>query len=59
MDTKTRLLYMLSTRDQPQTWGGHIQAESDWLEKIFHEKEARKKVGAAILISDKIHISLK
>ena len=50
---------MLSTRDPPQIQGGHIQAENDWLEKIFLEKGAQIKVGAAILISDKIHISLK
>ena len=32
MDTKTRPLYMLSTRDPPQT-KGHIQTESEGLEK--------------------------
>ena len=32
MDTKTRPLYMLSTRDPPQT-KGHIHTESDGQEK--------------------------
>jgi len=32
MDTKTRPLYMLSTRDPPQN-RGHIQTESEGLEK--------------------------
>ena len=32
---KQDALYMLSTRDPPQT-KGHIQTESEGLEKIFH-----------------------
>ena len=32
MDTKTRPLYMLLTRDPPQT-KGHLQTESEGLEK--------------------------
>ena len=32
MDTKTRSLYVLSTRDPPQN-RGHIQTESEGLEK--------------------------
>ena len=32
MDTKTRLLYMLSIRDPPQNMG-HIETESEGLEK--------------------------
>ena len=32
MDTKTRPLYMLSTRDPPQN-KGHIQTETEGLEK--------------------------
>ena len=34
MDTKTRPLHMLSTRDPPQN-RGHIQTESEGLEKDF------------------------
>ena len=50
---KTRPLYMLSTRD-PRQNGGHIQTESEGLEKIFHANGNQKKTGVAILISDKI-----
>ena len=32
MDSKTRPIYMLSTRDPPQT-KGHIQTESEGMEK--------------------------
>ena len=55
MDTKTRPLYMLSTRDPPQN-RGHIQTESKGLEKIFHANRDQKKAGVAILISDKIDL---
>ena len=58
MDTKTRPIYMLSTRDPLQT-SGHIQAESEGMEKIFHVNGNQKKVGVAILISDKIHFKIK
>ena len=37
MDTKTRPLYMLSTRDLPQN-KGHIQTESTGLEKDISRK---------------------
>ena len=53
MDTKTRPLYVLTTRDPPQN-KGHIQIESEGLEKIFHANRDQKKAGVAILISDKI-----
>ena len=49
---------MLSTRDPPQN-KGHIQFESEGLEKIFHTNGDRKKVGVAILISDKINFKTK
>ena len=45
--------YMLSTRDPPQN-KGHIQFESEGLENIYHTNGDRKKVGVAILISNKI-----
>ena len=51
MDTETRPLYMLSTRDPPQN-RGHIQTESEGLENIFHANRDQKKAGVAILISD-------
>ena len=53
MDTKTRPLYMLSTRDPPQN-KGHIQTESEGRKKIFYANRDQKKAGVTILISDKI-----
>ena len=58
MDTKTRPLYMLLTRDPPQN-RGHIQTESEGQKKIFHANRDRKKAGVAILISDKIDFKTK
>ena len=58
MDTKTRPLYMLSTRDPPQN-KGHKQTESEGLEKIFHANWDQKKAGIAILVSDKIDFKTK
>ena len=49
---------MLSTRDSPQT-KGHIQTESEGLEKIFNANGDQKKAGVAILISDKIDFEIK
>ena len=49
---------MLSTRDPPQN-KGHIQTESEGLEKIFHANGEQKKAGVAILISDKIDFKIK
>ena len=57
MDTKTRPLYMLSTRDPPQN-RGHIQTESEGLEKDIPCRD-KKKAGIAILISDKIDFKTK
>ena len=53
MDTKTRPLYMQSTRDLPQN-KGHIQTESEELKEIFHTNRDQKKAGVAILILDEI-----
>ena len=58
MDTKPRPLYTLSTRDPPQS-KGHIQTESEGLEKIFHANRDEKKARGAILISDKIDFKIK
>ena len=49
---------MMSTRDPPQS-KGHIQTESEGLEKIFHTNGDQKKAGVAILISDKIDFQIK
>ena len=56
MDTKTRLIYMLSIRDPLQTQG-HIQTEG--MEKDIPCKWKSKKSGVAILISDKIDFKIK
>ena len=53
MDTKTRPLYMLSTRDPPQPRDTYRMKVKGW-EKIFHANTDQKKAGVAILISDKI-----
>ena len=53
-----RLQYMLSTRDPPQN-RGHIQTESEGLEKDIHTNRDQKKAGVAILISDKIDFKIK
>ena len=42
METKTRPLYMLSTRDPPQN-KGHIQTESEGLEKDISHKQRPKE----------------
>ena len=58
MDSKTRLLYMLSIRD-PLPNKGHIQTERRGLEKYISSKCRPKKAGGAILISDKIDFEIK
>ena len=58
MDTKTRPLYRLSTRDPPQN-KGYIQTVSEWLEKDIPHKWRPNKAGVAILISDKIDFEIK
>ena len=49
---------MLSTRDPPQN-KGHIQTESEGLEKLFHTNGKQKKAGVAIIESDKIDFKIK
>ena len=49
---------MLSTRDPPQN-KGHIQTESEGLEKDIPCKQISKKAGVAILIPDKIDFKTK
>ena len=59
MDTKTRPLYILSTRDPTQN-KGHIKTESEGLKKkISYANWDQKKSGVAILISDKIDFEIK
>ena len=49
---------MLSTRDLLQT-KGHIQTETEGLEKIFHANGEPKKARVAILMSEKIDFEIK
>ena len=49
---------MLSIRDPSQN-KGHIQTQSEGLEKIFHANGDQKKAGVAIFISDKIDFKIK
>ena len=49
---------MLSTRDPPQN-KGHIQTESEGLEKDIPCNRDQKKAGVAILISDKMDFGIK
>ena len=53
MDTKTKPVYMLSTRDPLQTYR-HGQTESGGMKKDIPCKRKSKETGVAILISDKI-----
>ena len=55
---KNKTIYMLSTRDPIQTQG-HIQTESEGMEKIFHANGNQKKAGVAIFISDKTDLKIK
>ena len=58
MDTKTRPLYMLSTRGPPQNKDTYRLKVKGW-KKIFHANTNQKKAGVAILISDKIDFKTK
>ena len=58
MDTKTRPIYMLSTRD-PFQIQRDIQTESKGMEKVFHASRSQKKSGVAIFMSDKINFKIK
>ena len=58
MDTKTRHVYMLSTRDLLQTWDTYRLKVREW-KKIFHANGNQKKAGVAILKTDKIDFRTK
>ena len=53
MNTKTRPIYMLSTRDLFRPRDTYRLKVRGW-KKIFHANGNQKKAGIAILISDKI-----
>ena len=50
MDTKTKNIYMLSTRDPFQIRDTYRLKVRGW-EKVFHENRNQKKAGVAKLIS--------
>ena len=58
MDTKTRPLYMLSTETHLKTRDTYRLKVKSW-KKIFHASGEQKRVGVAILISDKINFEIK
>ena len=60
MDTKTRPIYMLSTRNplQKPTKDTYRWKMRGW-KNIFHANGKQKKAGVAILISDKIDLKIK
>ena len=53
MDTKTRPLYMLSTRDHLKPRATYRLKVKGW-KKIFHANGDQKKAKVAIFLSDKI-----
>ena len=53
MDTKTRSLYMMSTKTHLKPRDTYRLKVKGW-KKIFHANGDQKKAGVAILISDKI-----
>ena len=58
MDTETRPLCMLSTRNPPQNKGKY-RLKVTGLKIIFHANGDQKKSGVTILISDKIDFKIK
>ena len=58
MVTKTRPIYMLSTRDHFRPRDTYRLKVKGW-KKIFHANGNQKKAGVAILISDKIDFKIK
>ena len=58
MDTKTRPVYMLSTRN-PLQISRHIKTESERMEKYIPCKWEPKEARVVILISDKIDLKIK
>ena len=58
MDTKTRPLYMLSTRTHLKLRDTYRLKVKGW-KKIYHTNGDQKKAGVAILISEKIDFEIK
>ena len=58
MDTKTRPLYVLSTRDHLKPRDIYRLKVKGW-KKIFYANGDQKKTGVSIFISDKIVFEIK
>ena len=58
LDKKARPIYMLPTRDSPQTQR-HTQTKSEGMEKDIHVNKREKKAGVAVIVSDKIDFKTK
>ena len=58
MDTKTRPVYMLSTKTHFRPRDTYRLKVRGW-KKVFHANGNQKKAGVAILISDKIDFKIK
>ena len=58
MDTKTRSIYTLSSRD-PLQFEGHRQTESEGMEENTPCQQKSKKGEVAILISNKIDLKIE
>ena len=53
MDTKTRPIYIFSSRDPFSSRNSYKLKVRGW-KKIFHANQNQRKAGVAILIADKI-----
>ena len=58
MDKKARPIYMLLTRDSPQTQDIHRLKVKGW-RKIFHANNRENKAGIVVFISDKIDFKIE
>ena len=58
MDTKTRPIYTLSTRNPLQTQDTYRLKVRGW-KNIFHANGTQNKAGVVIFISDKIDLKMK
>ena len=58
MDTKTRPLYMVSTRTHLKTRDTYRLKVNGW-KKLFQANRDQRKAGVAIFISDKIDFKIK
>ena len=58
MDTKTRPIYMLSTRNPLRPKDTYRLKVRGW-KNIFHANGKQKKAGIAIFILDKIDLKMK